>query len=288
MGFSSLGDLIDSMNAGQAWPTSFHKTVGSVAYTAGRWYDLTLLAGSPRSNVYPGSMLAATKLWYKSAGSLWHGTPVSPKTKHVAAAQAHTASATVPALLMLCDFLLFYPLLDLDSDAPQEMENVQALTRYTDGLGVKAMLVTTADTGASTSTIYIQYTNHLGVAGRTPPVIIQNAPPATAGQILHAGTAANNYGPFLPLQAGDLGVRQVDNITLSAGVGGGWACVVLVKPICTIPLLTAGVPVERSYITDIPSLPKVHDEAFLGWLLFTGANTGAGSIIRGHVDFIWG
>ena len=74
MGFTGVRDYVADIDSnGQFWHTSWQKTVGIAPYTAGRWYDMTMLPGSPRSNVYPGGQLEAKALTYTSAGNLWHG-----------------------------------------------------------------------------------------------------------------------------------------------------------------------------------------------------------------------
>ena len=290
MGFKSIKQYVQALYAnGQGFETLFQKTVGAFPYVAGSWYDLTLLAGSPRSQVYPGNLLEASWLTYRSAGNLWHGGPVSPATMHVKAAHVETVSATVcPSVLMLCDFVMFYPMFDFDNPSDQFTDNTpRSLPRYTNGKGLCAFIVSTSDIGAGIADLYVEYTNENGAHGRNLSVNVQTAASAQAGRIVHSGIAAKNYGPFLPLQAGDRGILTIDRVTLSQGTGGGWCTVVIVKPLLTIPLMTVGVPSERDYFADIPSLPRVQDGAYLGWLLFAGAAVPANSVLRGRVEFAW-
>ena len=290
MGFRSIKQYVQALYSnGTSLETSFQKTTGASAYTAGAWYDLTLCAGSPRSNVYPGNLLEATRLYYKSAGNLWHGGPVGPATMHVKGAHTETVSATVaPSALMLCDFIMFYPMIDFDNSSEQDFDNTpRSLDRYADGNGLRMFIVSTSDIGSGIANLTVQYTNERGQTGRNLGLQVQNAASAQAGRIIHSGVSAKNYGPFLPLQAGDAGVRSVDWVTLDNGTGGGWCTLVICKPLLTIPLLTVGVPSERDYFVDIPSLPQVRDNAYLGWLMFAGAAVPASSVIRGRVEFVW-
>ena len=290
MGFTGVRDYVADIDSnGQFWHTSWQKTVGIAPYTAGRWYDMTMLAGSPRSNVYPGGQLEAKALTYLSAGNLWHAGAVSPATKHVKLAEARvTGATTVPSTLMLCDFLLFYALMDCDEPGLQTMDNTVTLPRYTDGKGVQAMIVSTQDLGAASASIWMDYRDSDGDDGRNIPVTVNTVASSIAGQIMHSGTSVGNYGPFLPLQAGDKGIRRINSIQLSNGCGGGWAAIVLVKPLLTIPIFNIDIPLERDYFTDLPSLPRVYDGAYLGWLMFTGSAVPAGSKYSGHVEFAWG
>jgi hypothetical protein len=287
VGFLSTKQVVDSINTnGSTWHTEWQKVSGVAPYTAGRWYDLTLLSGTPRSNVYPGSMRTATQLNNRSSGNLWHG--LSDTNKFVMNMGAWSAVSTAaPSHLMLCDLLLFYPLIDLDDDGLQELNNALALTRYTDGNGVRAYLVTTADAGAVIPTITMSYTNQDGVSGRQLPNPVNLGTLSIVGHLSSSGTVASNYGPFLPLAQGDTGIRSVQSIQLSIGMGGGWATLVLCKPITSMPLVEARVVTENDFIKQFPSLPKIEDSAYLGFILFTGANLAAGTRLGGYVDFIW-
>jgi hypothetical protein len=291
LGFTTMQSFSNAVEfEGRELITSFHKTSLPVAHVAGRWYDMTMTTGSPRSNVYPGSILTATRMYYKSYGAMWGGPPVTPPiTKHVSMVQVHSSAATsAPCTWMLCDFLLFYPLIDCDFDGLQTMDNtLAALTRYTNGIGVYAMMVTTSDLGPGVAPFYVKYTNHLGQSGRDVPVVLNNVTASPVSHILHSGTLINNYGPFLPLQAGDLGITKIDSVQWGVGTGGGWAAMVLVKPLLTIAMPTIGVASERSYVTNLVSLPRIYDEAYLGWLRFTGSATPASSVYRGQVEFAW-
>ena len=46
---------------------------------------------------------------------------------------------------------------------------------------------------------------------------------AVVGHLTHSGTAANNYGPDLPMQSGDTGIQNVASVTLSASSTAGTA-----------------------------------------------------------------
>jgi len=290
VGFTMACEINNAVESLGQWQRSgFYKVTGAQAYTAGRWHDLSMTQGSPRPNVYPGGLATATRLWYKSSGNIWHGANVSPKTKHLKSLMAFSATSTaVPSTLLLCDYIMFYPLIDLDDDSVQDMDNTsQALPRYTTGAGVMMFLVTTADAGGVSANIVVNYTNSSGTAGRTTPITVATTASSIPAHLTCSGVVANNYGPFLPLADGDNGVRSVQSVQLSTGMGGGWATLVLCKPLATFPLQTVSVPTERDYAIMLPSLPRVYDEAFLNFLYFPGGATAAGAIIQGFAEFIW-
>lgn len=109
-----------------------------------------------------------------------------------------------------------------------------------------------------------------------------------ASHILHSGTAAGNFGPFLPLYAGDSGVREVDTVTFSAAsAAAGAVNLVLCKPLIEIPLPVGFVMTERDLLNQLPSLPKELNGACLGYILYCGAVTAAGTQYMGYIDHAW-
>jgi hypothetical protein len=160
--------------------------------------------------------------------------------------------------------------------------------RYTNGVGVRAFLVVTATTGATAHNIAMSYTNTASTAGRALPVTVACTASAIVPHITHSGTAANNYGAFLPLASGDTGIKSVETVTISAASGAGTAALVLARPLLTLPITTVSIAAERDLINQLPSLPRVVDGACLTWLYFAGAATAASTNFYGSVEMAWG
>jgi len=160
--------------------------------------------------------------------------------------------------------------------------------RYTNGVGVRAALVITTTAGATAHNLSMTYTNSASVGSRTMPFTVSCTASAITPHITHSGTAANNYGPFLPLASGDVGIESVQSVQLSASSLAGTAALVLYKPILTIPLVALGVATERDLLNQIPSLPQIKDGACLTWLYFTGASTAANTNFYGALEVGWG
>jgi hypothetical protein len=110
---------------------------------------------------------------------------------------------------------------------------------------------------------------------------------AIVPHISHAGTAANNYTPFLPLAGGDYGVRNVASVTFSAA-NTGTGALVLARPIIEIPIGVASLYHNKDLLGQVPSLPRIPDGACLTWVLVTGAATAASTTFSGHVEYVWG
>ena len=174
-----------------------------------------------------------------------------------------------------------------------------ALPRYSDGSGVRAMVVW--DSGAwqaasnATSTaahnISMTYTNSAGTSGKGMPISVAGLTGAVPvlSHINHSGVAANNIGPFLPLANGDAGIRNVQSFQLSATSGANnVATIILCKPLAILPNSTVSVATERDFMNQIRSLPQIQDGANLTWLFMAGAATAVNTAAYGWMDYCWG
>lgn len=298
-GFSSLDDFINQATTnGKFWRADWNKlTFGTTAHTAGTWYLLNQTGGNPTAGsiLGTGTNLAfqATSDTTATAAGIQHGGDVGGGTgfKHIINASAFSASATtMPAIFMLVDMLGFYPITTVTTTGAQTLNNSVSLPRYTTGEGVRAILVPSTVMGAGTPTVTLGYTNSAGTASRaTPsspalPLINATAP---VSQVAYSGTGSGKYGPFLPLQSADAGIRSVQSVNFSATMTSGVMNLVLVKPLLTLPMTTIGVAAERDLLNQVPSLPKVYDGACLQWMMYAGAATPVNSPFYGHLDFAW-
>jgi len=126
------------------------------------------------------------------------------------------------------------------------------------------------------------------VAGKATPTTLPIGNTAAAvTSIVHSGTGAGKYGPFMPLAAGDAGIKSVQSINLSASYVSGVLNLVLCKPLLTLPITTLGVTAERDLVNQFASMPKVYDGACLAWLMLAGAATPVASPLSGHLEFGW-
>jgi len=293
MPFTSMDDLINEITSGKYWRNDWNKITGAAAYAAGRWYDMSALGGTPIANAWAGTALTWTTCNESSGNGtqifgLRNGGNVSTDTKHLLNASAVTAVATgVPSQLMLVDMQGYYPGINMNSSALQTLLGTPTL-RYANGLGVRAYLVVTTTTGATAHNLSMSYTDQDNNSGNTLPVTVSCTASAITPHITHSGTAANNYGPFLPLASGDYGIRSVQSVQLSAASSAGTAALVLARPLMTIPLVAATIASERDFVNALPSLPQIHDGACLTWLYFAGAATAASSNFYGSLEFGWG
>jgi len=164
-------------------------------------------------------------------------------------------------------------------------------TESTFGKGVRMYYVidNALGNGANAATTQIAYTNQDGTKDRAIGATINNMASDVVAHLPHSGVGAGKYGPFIPLQAGDYGIRQVDSLQFSAAQATADAAVdvIVCKPIASIPLTTAFVAAERDLMNQLPSLPRIRDGACLMFLHHSGAVTASGTAFMGYCDFAW-
>ena len=266
---------------GQNTYTSFRK-VPAIASTVGTWVDLSMAPGNPRPNYYAYDALTATRL--DSRYGLWHGGSVTPKTKFLHKVWMGSNSTNfVPATVMLLDWLLVYPLVDMDSTEQQDMDNTVTLPRYTDGVGVQMIFVAT-NPYIGGQIFNVTYTNQAGVTGRTTLNVTSNII-GTIATLVNTSATATGKGPFLPLAQSDYGVRAIESITWQ-GSNGGLAALALVKPIATFHVKESGVVAEYDFLKQKQQLPIIQDGAYLGFIA-APAGSVAAVPIYGGMTTIW-
>ena len=139
-------------------------------------------------------------------------------------------------------------------------------TPATTGVGVMLALEVSAACGAATPTITVSYTNSAGTAGRTATNILATVASPAIGATY-----------FLGLQAGDIGVRSVQSVTLSASWVSGTINLVAYRPIVDLELPIAGTPNAVDALTG--GLPRLYN-GVVPWLVFT-PNTTTATLVSG-------
>mgnify|MGYP001212080508 CR=1 FL=1 len=293
-GFTGQDDLINQVSTnGKFYRADWQKsTFATTAHTAGMWYSLFRGGGNPPADAILGT---GTNLAFQAltdattnATGIQHGGDVGGFKVLLNAAAQTAAATTAPCVLMLVDLLGFYPVTSVTTTGAQTLNNTVTLPRYTDGAGVQAFITPSTVMGAATPSISIGYTNSASTVGRATPATLPIGNTAAAvTSVVYSGTGAGKFGPFMPLQAGDAGIKSVQSINLSASYVSGVLNLVLCKPLLTLPITTLGVTAERDLVNQFASMPKVYDGACLAWLMLAGAATPVASPISGHLEFGW-
>lgn len=165
------------------------------------------------------------------------------------------------------------------------------LPRYTNGAGLQAIFFNPNSTalGAGTPNLSLGYTNSEQTASRaTPTTLPVGKTAASNSHILYTGaTGSGKYNYTVPLQAGDAGLAEVNTIQNSTSYVSGEYAVALVRELGRFPLSTLGLAIERNFVFETPSLPRIYDGAALYFLYGSGVATPANSAFSGHLDFVW-
>ena len=293
-GFQSQDDMVNEISTnGKFYRTDWQKsTFATTAHTAGLWYSLMRGGGNPPADTILGT---GTNLAFQAlsdavatASGIPHGGNVGDYKVLLNAAAQTAAATTAPCVLMLVDLLGFYPITSVTTTGAQTLNNTVTLPRYTGGAGVQAFLTPSTVMGAATPNITLNYTNSAGTAGKATPATLPIGNTAAAvTSIVYSGTGTGKYGPFIPLAAGDAGIRSVQSINLSASYVSGVLNLVLCKPIMTLPITTLGVTAERDLVNQFASMPRIYDGACLNWLMLAGAATPVAAPLSGHLEFGW-
>ena len=290
MAIKAFGDLAKAIHdEGKFHYQYVYKTALPTPATAGYFIDANQSSGIPVYNAFAGSATTFTALTGSRNQGIYVGPePAAGEKKRLLRWQMLTTTSSngPPSYFYLCDYLGFYPLIDADSTDLQEMDNSTTLTRYTDGDGVRIVLVASAPMTATASCTLV-YTNQAGVTGRS---VTFNVIPALNIGVCATGTAPSLGGagqatPFVILADGDTGVRAIESITFAAAAGG-FICACLVKPLANISYYEASVPAEKMFGFEHQHLPTIESGAYLNFLIQRGAT--AATDLRSELIFING
>lgn len=300
-GFRNFRDLSDSLTSeGRTWLSTFRKVPAATATVTGQWFDYGYAAGNPIPNYYAASPLVAAALEPEKGIFVPRMAAGFNQFLHRLTVMTVSASATgitnQAQPLILCDYLLFYPFVDMDAAGEdQTMDNTIALPRYTDGVGVQMMMVNQSSTVGS-GRFTVTYIGSDDVQYTTPSLYGAAAGPS--GAITSAVGAVGGLQPFIPLNAGVSGVKSVVSVNFSVAHGG--LCVlVLVKPLETIyvneesrrtttgTLESFGDATEKESLRQRAGIVEIKDGAFLGFIGQGTQGSLASAPLVGTIETVW-
>jgi len=286
---SSMRDLVNAENEGKTNFATWRKTP-SQATLAGIWFDLSMSPGNPVPNYYAASPLVSTALAQSTDGGISHGGNVGQLgykkfVKNMLI--MNTSANAAPNYLILLDYLLYYPFVDMSVTDKQPLINTVPLPRNPSGVNVQMMAVqVAAQSGVGNPRFFVTYTNSDGVPNRTTQTVACNTTVVTGAVITSAPATNSSVGPFLPLQSGDKGVRSVESVTfLTPDIG--LISLVLVEPVENICLRTIDAPAERVPVIDFFGLPQIQDDAYLNLICCPNASLAA-TAFHGSLQTVWG
>lgn len=276
----TFGKIGQSINDGKFHYQYVTKTATPNPVTAGFFVDMNQTSGQPKYNAFAGTSLSFTPLTGEGNGGVYVGpAAASGESKYLTRWQALNANTgantTSPDLIYLCDYLGFYPLIDCDDLDVQTLDNTSTLSRYSDGDGVQIVAIVQAPI-ATTAALSINYVDSDDVSRTSTYNIIAGVNIGVCATGAEIVSASNTATPFWPLVGGSKGVKRIQSVQFAASAGG-FICLALVKPLATIQLIEANVPVEKQYGFDYQKPPKIENGAYLNFLI-QRSGTGAGSL----------
>jgi hypothetical protein len=249
---------LDGMLAGCQPPRTFAKPSQAILRSQTTWG----LAGIPGAGSYNSTLNGAT---YTApvAGQLPHTDPGGGLNSYLTRTTFGHLSGTTGGWALLCDRLWDDGGIDVTSTASQAITSPTWPSRDasggTTGVGVfLAVDVSVTVVGAATPTFTLGYTNSAGTAGRSGTNIAAPVGAPVAGSTWIIG-----------LQAGDVGVRSVQSITLSNAWTSGTINVVAFRPIAMVTLnLTQG---ALDCISG--GFPRIYNGSVPFWIYQLGTTT---------------
>lgn len=298
MGFSSQDQLIEKITGGQIDTVVYQKTSIAVGQ-AGFWQHFLNSIGSIPAATFGGSeatFTATDNAW--SEGTISITDQSSPITKHILSmGVSMVAAAGAPWFILPIDLVGYAKLTggNVSSTGAKTItmtpiSNTAAnVDRYANGEGLRLFVGSYSTMGANAPTMVITYTNSAGTTGRTTVSGCVSTTAATNGTILNSGNATNKYGPFLPLAAGDTGVKDIESLTWGGTAHASGSVIIgLCKPLCMpIPCPATGLFNLMDFVNTLPSLPRLKNGACIQFLCFgTGATT-ASATFYATFDYGW-
>lgn len=266
---------LDGAQAGMQPPWSFVKAA-TPTLVAGRPQSLWYLPGAPGAGLTPANTAGGVALSSSTAfanninGQIPHQDPVSGN----AYVGRVVATASQPGTLLLCDRLMQIGGNSGGSAISVTTTGAQTITSgtlpardntgSTSGAAVRAALEIITATGAGLATPSIGYTNSVGAGSKTASLVDPYVASSAIGAFYEFG-----------LQSGDLGISQINSLTLGVSMTSGSIALVLYRELFRLAISAANVSaVEDALTLGFPQL-------FAGvvpFLVFIPSTTAAANI----------
>ena len=184
------------------------------------------------------------------------------------------AVASQIGTLILYDRLLHIGGLSGTTASPSSQTVGGTITRNTSGVGNMIAVEIYGQIGTTATTITASYSNTTPTSGRT----------TKAASIGGTGLREPERMIILPLQDGDLGVSAVASVTLAAttGTAGNFGITVM-RPLAQISCGGVGMPMIRDFLSGLPNIPKIDDDACLAWAWLANGTTAPQIMVVPHM-----
>ena len=258
-GFTTWDSVINAMSTNldmQRIPFTklLPSTTASVPHTF--WKS----TGIPGAGTDPSAGLAgAVKCSSATTGSLIYTNATSPATMSIVGLDINCNQT---GTFILCDRLAH-----ANVAINQANGSFSPIIDGTDRLGATEggmiLVEVTGALSAAANVFNLTYTNQAGASKTTANVTTVAS--SIVGRVPYASYL------WVPLAAGDTGVRTITGWTLVSGTATGNINIVLVRPLVYAPIVTANVSMTINMVNDVVSLPVIKDNSSL-YFVYLGAS----------------
>lgn len=266
---------LDGTLAGMQAPQFFAKAV-TPTLVAGRPHSLWYLAGAPGAGLTPANTAGGVVLNYAALGDVNGGIPrVNPGSGNSYLAR-FSAAAQQAGVLMLADRLIQVggnsggSAISVTTTTAQTINTTTLPARdingSTNGAGVHWALEVITATGAGAATPSIGYTNSGGTASRSASLVDTYVASSAIGAFYRFG-----------MQAGDVGIRSVETLTLNVSMTSGSIALVGYRPLAYLELPGDFIPNAIDALTS--GFPRLYNNT-CPFLVFI-PNTTTASLVSG-------
>lgn len=263
--FASLSALINAGTGGKAQNLSFFKT-GVASNAIGNCIDLwTALTSQPAAGSAGAAAPGGTSPTNATQGALPYVNPANANTGHFAT--GYVTGSVIANTLLLYD-RLFAVAKTMNNTGTEAVTGT--FSRYQSATGTNSDYIggnfcfpsdpTTVLPATAHNWTVCQYTNQAGTTGQSFPSIAGVSACVLRGVDIQVG-----YW-FMPLAAGDVGVKALTQMQCSALVATGTIDFVVGHPIAFFPVPVANMVCIVDGINTAFSLAQVYDNAALAFL----------------------
>lgn len=276
---TTYDDIVNARANGKARDAAFQKA--SITTAAGFWYDTWRATGSGGAGTFLGTTAPTdAALDATTTGTLFGGSPFNPSgsdksyllTMGIFAGSAHF-------MALLIDRHISGGAYRLSVSTTETTGTPDTVTRdYGGGAGVGAQLIATVRTARATPGAGTWAVTYLDQGGASS-VSAANALPATADPVDRLVAHVSVSHPFVQLEAGDTGVKQiVSSARVAALDTTGDVAISIVQPLVWIPMLNAAsIYLERDLPSDLSGLIELANVSLatgaLSLLMYANAAT---------------
>lgn len=275
---AGYNDVINARANGKAFDRTFVKN--SLTTVATNWSSLYQAGGTPAAGTYTNIPTGAV-LTNASTGALSAALPNTTGSDLSYLLTFGFTAAQQIQMALLVDLLVGAGNITCNVTTAAQTVNTTALTRHTDAKGVWPIFEVTTALGATPANVTVNsYTNSAGTTTRTTAAIAMTAS-AIASRLQPVAVA-----PMMVLQSGDVGVKSVEQVTISALMGAGVIALNLYYPMMFVPGIAANIYLERDSTTQIDGLSQIAEDGskVMGCLaLYVLTNTTSSGVLTGFV-----